>query len=126
MGGSESILVVEDEEPVREILRRTLARAGYSVITARTGFEGMGLLRASGAHLHLVVTDLLLPGGVSGMEIARHVLEFREGTRLLCISGYSEQLVSGAEALLPSGSFLQKPFSPSDLLGRVREILDGK
>ena len=84
------------------------------------------LLRASGARIHLVVTDLLLPGGVSGIEIARHVLESREGTRLLCISGYSEQLVSGAEALLPRGSFLQKPFSQSGLPRRVREILDGK
>jgi CheY-like chemotaxis protein len=118
------VLVIEDEEAVRELMRRLLARAGYSVAVAGTGVEGMEKLRSRGAPIHLVIADLRLPGGVSGLDIARYVLDAGKETRLLCVSGYSEQLVSGAEGLLPPGAFLRKPFSTSELLQKVREILD--
>ncbi|MGA2976842.1 MAG: ATP-binding protein [Spirochaetia bacterium] len=123
-GGKETVLVIEDEEAVRELMRRLLARAGYSVAVAGTGVEGMEKLRSRGAPIHLVIADLRLPGGVSGLDIARYVLDAGKETRLLCVSGYSEQLVSGAEGLLPPGAFLRKPFSTSELLQKVREILD--
>ena len=121
--GREKILVVEDEAQVRELVRRILASAGYSVVTASSGEEGGDLMSVQG-DVQMVITDLVLPGSVSGIDIARRTLADSRGLRLLCISGYSEQLVSGASALLSSAPFLQKPFSGSELLKRVRAILD--
>jgi signal transduction histidine kinase/putative methionine-R-sulfoxide reductase with GAF domain/ActR/RegA family two-component response regulator len=121
-GGREAILVVEDEEPVLELVRRTLAGAGYTVRTARTGREGLAVL-CGATRLDMVITDLVLPDGTSGLELARRVLEQKPGTRLLCVSGYSEQLVTGADTL-PAGSFLQKPFTPAEILSAVRRALD--
>jgi signal transduction histidine kinase/putative methionine-R-sulfoxide reductase with GAF domain len=121
-GGRETILVVEDEEPVLELVRRTLAAAGYTVSTARSGRDGLAVLGGA-SRIDMVITDLVLPDGTSGLEIARRVLEEMPATRLLCVSGYSEQLVTGAEAL-PAGSFLQKPFTPAEILSAVRRVLD--
>jgi signal transduction histidine kinase/ActR/RegA family two-component response regulator len=122
--GTETVLVVEDESAVRALVCHSLAAAGYRVLQAATGVEAMEILRAPASQVQMVLTDLVLPGGVSGLDIARWVLEARPDIRLLCVSGYSEQLVAGAEAVLPRGAFLQKPFSPSDLLARMRAILD--
>jgi signal transduction histidine kinase len=124
-GGTETILVVEDEEAVRELVRRTLSTAGYTEHTARTGTEGLAIIEAGRQPIRLVLTDLLLPGGVSGLDLARRVLASGKDLRLLCVSGYTEQLASEARGSLPAGSFLQKPFSPAELLRRVRGILDG-
>jgi len=121
--GRERILVVEDEVQVRELIQRILSSAGYSVVSAGTGDEGIDLL-SSQQGLQMVVTDLVLPGTASGVDIARKVLTDGRGVRLLCISGYSEQLVSGAPGLPSVAPFLQKPFSASELLKKVREILD--
>ena len=122
--GREKILVVEDETQVRELIQRILSGAGYSVVTAGTGDEGMDMLRSQ-EGLQMVVTDLVLPGSASGVDIARKVLTEGNGIRLLCISGYSEQLVSGAPGFPSAAPFLQKPFSASELLKKIREILDG-
>jgi len=121
--GREKILVVEDEAQVRELVRRILASAGYSVVTASSGEEAGDLMSVQD-DVQMVITDLVLPGSVSGIDIARRTLADSRGLRLLCISGYSEQLVSGASALLSSAPFLQKPFSGSELLKKVRAILD--
>jgi CheY-like chemotaxis protein len=121
--GREKILVVEDEDQVRELVRRILSSAGYSVLTASTGEEGRDLMSAQD-DVQMVITDLVLPGTVSGIDIARRTLADARGIRLLCISGYSEQLVSGASALLSSAPFLQKPFSGSELLKKIRALLD--
>jgi len=121
--GREKILVVEDEAQVRELVHRILAGAGYSVVTAATGDEGMAMV-SSEPGLQMVVTDLVLPGGSSGVDIARRVATGPGSVRLLCISGYSEQLVSGAQGFPYAAPFLQKPFSASELLKKVREILD--
>lgn len=121
--GREKILVVEDEAQVRELVRRILASAGYSLVTASSGEEAGDLMSVQD-DVQMVITDLVLPGSVSGIDIARRTLADSRGLRLLCISGYSEQLVSGASALLSSAPFLQKPFSGSELLKKVRAILD--
>jgi signal transduction histidine kinase len=123
LGGRESILVIEDEEPVLELVRRALVGAGYTVAAARSGREGIALVRSAERHFDLVVTDLMLPYGVSGMEVAREVLALPRGPRLLCVSGYSEELASGTGEL-PRGVFLQKPFTPSQILAQVRQVLD--
>jgi signal transduction histidine kinase/CheY-like chemotaxis protein/putative methionine-R-sulfoxide reductase with GAF domain len=121
--GKEEILVVEDEAQVRELVRRILANAGYSVLTEPSG-EGLSELLRSHPDVRMVITDLVLAGNVSGTDIARSVLAHPRGVRVLCISGYSEQLVSGDSSLLASVPFLQKPFSAPQLLQKVRAILD--
>ena len=121
--GMETILVIEDEAQVRELVRRILSVAGYSVLTAPTGEEGRALLKTR-ADVQMVITDLVLPGSVSGIDVARHTLADVRGIRLLCISGYSDELVTGASALLTSAPFLQKPFSTQELLKKVRSVLD--
>jgi len=122
-GGKERVLVIEDEEQVRQLVQRVLSDAGYSVITASSGDEAAEALRGPEC-VQMVITDLMLPGSLSGIDIARRVLSEDRGTRVLCISGYSEQLVSGASALPPAAPLLQKPFSAAELLERVRSILD--
>jgi len=122
--GREKILVVEDESQVRELVRRILSKAGYSVLAESSG-EGVVELLESHGDVQMVITDLVLAGSVSGTDIARHVLADSRGIRLLCISGYSEQLVSGDSSLLSTAPFLQKPFSAPQLLQKVRAILDG-
>jgi signal transduction histidine kinase len=124
-GGTETVLVVEDEDSVRELITRTLSAAGYVVHAASTAVEGLRLLEVDGLPARLLLTDLLLPGGMSGLELAKHVLASPRGdVRLLCVSGYAEQLATDAVATIPPGSFLQKPFSPAELCRKVREILD--
>jgi signal transduction histidine kinase len=121
--GREKILVVEDEEQVRELVRRILVNAGYSVITAASGDEVADLMEAH-EDVRMVITDLVLPGSLSGIDIAQKTLAGGRGIRLLCISGYSEQLVTGASTLLSAALLLQKPFSGAQLLKKVRAILD--
>jgi nitrogen-specific signal transduction histidine kinase/CheY-like chemotaxis protein len=124
-GGTERILVIEDELQVRELVARILAGAGYSVLTATSGDEGRDLLENRN-DVQMVITDLMLPGSVSGIDMARRVRADGRGIGLLCISGYFEQLVSGASALPAGAALLQKPFSAPELLKKVRAILDGK
>ena len=108
---------------MRELVRRILTGAGYSVLTESTG-EGVPALLSSHPDVRMVITDLVLAGGVSGTDVARAVLADPRRIRLLCISGYSSQMVSGNGALLESAPFLQKPFSAPQLLQKVRAILD--
>jgi signal transduction histidine kinase/putative methionine-R-sulfoxide reductase with GAF domain/ActR/RegA family two-component response regulator len=124
-GGKERILVIEDELQVRELVARILAGAGYSVLTAASGDEGNDLLEKQ-KDVRMVITDLMLPGSVSGIDIARRVHAGTRGVGLLCISGYSEQLVSGASALPAGAALLQKPFNAAELLKKVRTVLDEK
>ena len=88
--GMETILVVEDEAQVRELVRRVLSGAGYSILTAPSGEEGIAVLAAR-SDVQMVVTDLVLPGSVTGIDVARRILADARGIRLLCISGYSSR-----------------------------------
>ncbi len=124
-GGSETILLVEDDEDVRRAGKRVLEQGGYQVLTASDGQEALDVLRTQGSAIHLVVSDLVMPrlGGRGLYEAARG-----EGCRtaFLFASGYSPDDGRGdlpAELGLP---MLTKPWTPADLLARVREILDEK
>jgi CheY-like chemotaxis protein len=112
-GGSEEILVVDDEPSVLEVAQRTLSEAGYRVVTARTGEEALRV--ATGRPgLSLVLTDVLMPG-LGGRELVRRLADVRPALRVLVTSGQPD----GA------GDVLQKPFSAEELLGEVRKALDG-
>jgi signal transduction histidine kinase/CheY-like chemotaxis protein len=118
VGGAETILLVEDEEAVRNLGRRGLAAEGYTVITAGNAVQAVEALERCGGPIHLLVTDLVMPG-MGGRELAQRLTRVRPTLRVLYISGYSSDAV--AKELI-----LQKPFTPDDLARRVREVLDGR
>jgi signal transduction histidine kinase len=120
--GEESILVVEDEAPVREIVRRALAASGYSVLVAGEGSEALQI-EAQGRPIDLVVTDMILPGA-SGSELAVEFRKRRPGVRVLVMSGYPGDSPIQADGLPEGAWYLAKPFSLGDLRRRVREALD--
>jgi signal transduction histidine kinase/putative methionine-R-sulfoxide reductase with GAF domain len=122
--GTEKILLVEDEDQVRDLISRILVGAGYTVVSAASGDEGCGIL-AGGDQVQMVITDLVLPGTASGLDVARRVLADSRAIGLLCISGYSQQIMTGPKGLPVPAPFLQKPFSASQLLKKVRSIMDG-
>jgi len=121
--GTETILLVEDEEKVRNIAQRILSHLGYHVLAVRNAQEAMETLSSSpGTVLHLMVTDVVMPG-MSGFELARRVTERRPKVKVLFMSGYSEEMMIN-HGILPPDRFLQKPFSPDRLAQKVREVLD--
>jgi CheY-like chemotaxis protein len=117
IGGVETILLVEDEESVRNLARRVLAAEGYTVVIAGNAVEAVAALERFSGTIHLLVTDLVMPG-MGGRELAQHLTRVRPSLRVLYISGYSNDAV--AKELM-----LQKPFTPDELARRVRDVLDG-
>jgi two-component system, cell cycle sensor histidine kinase and response regulator CckA len=117
-GRGETILVVEDEDPVRTLLRRILVEHGYQVLEARDGADGLRRVQEHRGDIHLVLTDMVMPE-MTGPELAQQLAQQRPGTRVLFMTGYTEHASSGATALL------HKPFSSATLLGHVRRLLDG-
>ena len=122
-GGNETVLVVEDDGKVREVTVRALESAGYRVLAAGGGYEALQLVRGEPGPVHLVLTDVVMPG-IGGREIARQVLEWRREASVLFMSGYTHDAID-REGVLDEGiEFLQKPFTASTLLDRVRTLLD--
>jgi CheY-like chemotaxis protein len=124
-GGTEVVLVVEDEDAVRTVARRVLERRGYTVLEAATGTEGLQMVERYGGDIHLLLTDLNLPD-VNGIELARQVAAARPGIRVLIASGYTEQDLHERGGLEPGAAFLEKPFLSGTLAARVRELLGGE
>ncbi|MCC7382063.1 MAG: response regulator [Deltaproteobacteria bacterium] len=122
-GGSERILVVEDDPPVRRVVVRILRAAGYEVIEAASGHEAVRKLDAIGGELALLVTDVVMPQ-VGGREVADKALAAHPGLRVLFMSGYTENAIVHRGVLDPGLVFIEKPFREEDLLRRVRDLLD--
>ncbi|MFZ0772244.1 MAG: PAS domain S-box protein [Candidatus Sulfotelmatobacter sp.] len=121
-GGSETILLVEDEESVRQLVRDTLASRGYRVLEAANGQDALALAAAHPDTIHLVITDVVMPG-LSGHELVQQLLPARPGTTVLYLSGYAEDAISTSLAQPGPKAFLQKPFTLQSLSRKVREIL---
>jgi hypothetical protein len=122
-GGSETVLVVEDSEGLRELIRTCLERVGYRVHVAASGEEALAAARENPERIHLVVTDVVLPG-IGGRQLAAQLSELRPRLRVLFVSGYTDNAIVHNQILDAGVAFLQKPFSPKDLLRRVRAVLD--
>jgi CheY-like chemotaxis protein len=123
-GGGETILVVEDEEGMRDVTVRILARNGYRVLTAANGAAAIELVERHDGGIDLLLTDVVMPQ-MLGTEVAERILALRPGFRVLYMSGYA-QPVLGAQGTLEEGvTLIEKPFSQKTLLARVREVLDG-
>lgn len=123
-GGDETILVVEDEVPVREFVTRMLLDRGYEVLTAATGTEALDVWRRNRDRIDLVFTDMIMPEGISGADLARQLRQEQHDLKILYTSGYSTDFVSRKVDLQPGTNFLQKPYAPQQLIRAVRENLD--
>jgi CheY-like chemotaxis protein len=120
--GSETILVVEDDRAVGSLICNGLRKAGYDVLEASRGGRALEIARAHGSSIHLLITDVVLPG-MNGRVLAEHVLELRPGTPVLFMSGYSDDAVLRHGVKTASVRFIHKPFSIEDLTARIREVL---
>jgi PAS domain S-box-containing protein len=121
-GDGETVLVVDDEPNVRLLIQEVLEELGYRVLEADTGAAGLQILESSG-RVDLLVTDVGLPGGMNGRQLADAALVSRPDLKILFITGYAENAVIGEGALKPGMHVLTKPFSLEALGGRVREIV---
>jgi two-component system, cell cycle sensor histidine kinase and response regulator CckA len=120
--GHETILLVDDEEALRVAARRMLQRAGFTVLQASDGADALRVLSEHAGPVHGLVTDVVMPG-VGGPELVRRLREVRPDLPTLFISGYTEEGVRTQGALHPDVAYLEKPFSPEDLVRKVREML---
>src|SRR6266851_5564596 len=121
--GTETILVVEDEPNLRYLARQFLEKQGYRVIEAADGAVAMQIAVAHEGMIHLLLTDVIMPG-MNGRELAQRIVEIRPNTKVLYMSGYTENVI-GRNGTLDAGvRLLQKPFTLHDLKNRVREVLD--
>ncbi len=123
-GGTETILLVEDEDSVRGLAKTVLDSYGYTVIEARDGVEAEQVGRRGKEYLHLMVTDVVMPG-ITGLELAARLAPVRPEMRVLFMSGYADDaIVRRGGRLAEEAAFLQKPFTPEVLARQVREVLD--
>ena len=123
-GGEETVLLVEDESAVRGFIAEALRRRGYRVIEAADGDQAIDTAHGHAGVIHLLVTDLVMPG-ITGRELARFLTHERPGLRVLFISGYSDQRAEPRGSESGPEAFLQKPFTPLVLARQIRQVLDG-
>jgi two-component system, cell cycle sensor histidine kinase and response regulator CckA len=121
-GGTETILLVEDEESVRQLVRDTLESKGYKIIEAGNGDSGIGAAARHNGKIDLVITDVVMPG-MGGRELVEQILKTRPETKVLYLSGYAEDAVLSEGSLDHGTTFLQKPFTLQNLSRKVREVL---
>ena len=121
--GAETILVVDDSEALRPVVTRTLRQYGYAVLEAAGGDEAIRVAERESNPIHLILTDIVMPG-MSGPELARDLLRWHPGMRVLFMSGYAENAIVREGLRHPSAGFIEKPFSPETLAREVRRALD--
>ena len=121
--GSETVLVVEDESELRALTRRVLEKRGYTVLAARTADAASALARDYTGPIHLLLSDVVLPGA-SGGALADELLARRAELKVLLMSGYTEDAIVHRGVLAANTAFLHKPFSAEGLAAKVREVLD--
>jgi two-component system cell cycle sensor histidine kinase/response regulator CckA len=121
-GGGETILVVEDEQAVRDLTVRILQQLGYTILTASSGAEALELSRSHAGDIDLLLTDVVMPN-MSGRQLADHIHTSRPKTKVVFLSGYTENTVVHHGVLDPGVDFLPKPFSRENLSRKLREVL---
>jgi PAS domain S-box-containing protein len=122
--GGETVLLAEDQEQVRAVAHGILRRHGYRVIVAQNPGEALLLCEAHSGPIHLLLTDVVMPH-LSGADLARRIAVTRPETKVLFMSGYTDDSVVRHGVLEDGVAFLQKPFTPESLARKVREVLDG-
>ncbi|HEY1262952.1 MAG TPA: PAS domain S-box protein [Terriglobales bacterium] len=123
--GSETVLLVEDEESVRQLVRETLEMRGYRVMEAESGEAALALAASHKAPIQLLITDVVMPG-INGRELAKVLVASRPQMLVLFLSGYTEDAILLEGSLEPGTAFLQKPFTLQNLARKVREVLSAE
>jgi two-component system, cell cycle sensor histidine kinase and response regulator CckA len=122
LGGTETVLLVEDEESVRQLVRETLISRGYNVVEAEDGEAGLTAAANHDGIIHLVITDVVMPG-MGGRELVKQLAQTRPETKVLYLSGYTEDAIVSEGTIESGTAFLQKPFTLQNLSRKVREVL---
>jgi len=121
--GSETVLVVEDEEELRKLAVRFLQKQGYKVLEASQGDEALSIYGRHDEPIHLLVTDVVMPG-MSGRELSERLTSLCREIKILYMSGHTNSAILHHGVLEPGVNLLQKPFTPEALVRKVREVLD--
>jgi len=122
-GGTETVLVVEDEPSILDLIRSVLERYGYTVLAARKPSQALDMASAHKGEIHLLITDVVMPE-MNGKELKNHIVRLRPATKSLFMSGYTANVIQYRGVLESDVNFLQKPFSVAGLAGKVRDVLD--
>jgi PAS domain S-box-containing protein len=122
--GSETVLLVEDEDAIRDLAQEILRMNGYVVLAAASCEDALRLAAQHPGPVHLLMTDVIMPQ-MDGRRLAQQIAPLRPQMRVLYVSGYTDDAIAQHGVLEPGTEFLQKPFTPDGLVARVREILDG-
>jgi two-component system, cell cycle sensor histidine kinase and response regulator CckA len=125
LDGSETVLVAEDEEAVRQIIEKALDAHGYRVLSARDGAEALERASVYAGQIDLLVTDVVMPD-MNGRELSRRLVETRPNLRTLYLSGYTDDAILHRGVLQQGVAFLQKPFSLRMLARKVREVIEAR
>jgi DNA-binding NtrC family response regulator len=123
IGGSETILLVEDEAGVRALMRKILERYGYRILEAQHASDAVALAARYPDPIDLLLSDVIMPG-LNGADLAQRIVPKRPGIKVLYVSGFPHSVLSERDRSRPRMSFLAKPFSPEALAKKVRECLD--
>jgi CheY-like chemotaxis protein len=123
LAGTETVLLVEDEASVRRLLKHVLSKQGYEVLEASSGEEALDIYDRHNGSIDLLLTDMVMPK-MNGRELADELTQRQPGLRVLCVSGYTDDVLIRNGALGPGMYFLQKPLKPQVLTTKVREVLD--
>jgi PAS domain S-box-containing protein len=123
--GNETILLVEDETPLRKMLRESLSHAGYLVLEASDGADALSKWEQQASSIDLLLTDVVMPL-LNGRELAKHLTSIAPHLEVIYMSGYADDVLAYHGTLSPGTVLIQKPFSPTGLLAKVREVLDAR
>jgi two-component system cell cycle sensor histidine kinase/response regulator CckA len=119
----ETILVVDDEAPVRALARDILLGAGYRVLEAEDGEQALRVVEEHRGAIHVLLTDIMMPG-ITGKELANRLAAVRTDTKTIFMSGRASEVVSAVGVLIPVDAFVAKPFTVERLLNKVRERIE--
>ncbi len=123
LSGSEAILLVEDDEMVRELTRDILRKNGYTVLEAQDGDEALRISREYDRPIHLMLADVVMPQ-MSGPQLAEQITPYQSNVKVLYMSGYTDNAIHHHGVLDPGVNFIEKPFAVEALLQRIRQVLD--
>ncbi|MHB1572010.1 MAG: ATP-binding protein, partial [Solirubrobacteraceae bacterium] len=121
-GAGGTVLVVEDEDGIREVARRILTRRGFTVLTCADGTEAVELASSHEGPIELLITDVIMPG-MMGREVAERLAAVRPGIRVIYMSGYAQPIIGSRHTLPPETILLEKPFTEQDIVAKIDEAL---
>lgn len=119
-------MVVEDEPTLRALVRRVLERGGYEVVEASSGLAALQLWKENKAHVDLLLTDMVMPDGISGRQLAEKLMTENPNLKVIYTTGYSPDLMGNDITLREGVNFLQKPYPPQKLVQAVRAGLESE